>query len=310
MNFQEYQHLLSERKELQRLLQKMPGDHVIDRMSLQTRLDSVNKALEEAPVHMREPFKARLTFRGKPVVGTYGIFAEFGSAVVERFTEAIVAFAASQSGSLGQKGPIPNRSQYQLLVTGTAVGSFGFNLEEHLTENQLPLDIPSPIENAIEQARILMKASVGIDDEELADAVSELSPRAVKELHSFIKVLAEQEAVCALSFGKKSFQFKDVGEVRRSVERLSQENLREQEQTFTGHFLGVLPEKRDYEFHVIADNQTIRGKVSKSIENAADINNHLKKHCQITVQTTQVGSGKPRYVLLSYDAMPKAENVT
>ena len=36
------QHLLSERKELQRFLQEIPSDHVIDRMSIQSRLDAVN----------------------------------------------------------------------------------------------------------------------------------------------------------------------------------------------------------------------------------------------------------------------------
>ncbi len=31
-------------------------------------------------------------------------------------------------------GPIPNRDQNQLLITNTAVGSFGFELEEYCAE--------------------------------------------------------------------------------------------------------------------------------------------------------------------------------
>lgn len=306
MNFQEYQHLLAERGELERLLKKTPTNHVIDRISLKSRLESVNAEIEKTPAHKREPLRARLTFRGKPVVGSHGIFVEFGSNVVNKFADVVAAFAASQTGPLGSTGAIPNRNQNQLLVTGTAVGSFGFELEEHIEVDQLALDIPSPIGEAMEQARALMQASVGTDDE-LADAASELDPRAVKELHGFIKVLADQEAVCALAFGDKNFRFQGVGEVRRSVERLSQDNLHEGEETFIGIFLGVRPEIRDFEFRIQPDDKIIRGKVSKSIGNAAEINrHHLEKLCRISVQMTQVGNGRPRYVLLSYAEEPQA----
>ena len=42
-----------------------------------------------------------MTFRGKPVVGTYGIFADFGVSAVSKFIDA-VADAAPLNSLLGQ----------------------------------------------------------------------------------------------------------------------------------------------------------------------------------------------------------------
>ncbi len=44
---------------------------------------------------------------------------------------------AALNGSLSMTGPIPNREQHPLLITGTAIGSFGFELEEYQATRQL-----------------------------------------------------------------------------------------------------------------------------------------------------------------------------
>ena len=59
------------------------------------------------------------------MVGGYGIFADFGTKIVGALNEAVTSVAASLSGGLAAKGPIPNREKNQLLITSTAVGSFG-----------------------------------------------------------------------------------------------------------------------------------------------------------------------------------------
>ena len=38
--------------------------------------------------------------------------------------------AVSTISALGKRGPLPNRRQLNFLITGTLVGSFGFQLEE------------------------------------------------------------------------------------------------------------------------------------------------------------------------------------
>lgn len=95
MNRGEYLHLLGEKTALERMLAETPEEDVIDRASLAARLESVEQALAEAKPDEREPARVRLTFKGRPVIGSHGIFAEFGMKAVNGFTEAVAAMAAS-----------------------------------------------------------------------------------------------------------------------------------------------------------------------------------------------------------------------
>ncbi|MEO5378505.1 MAG: hypothetical protein H7832_12105 [Magnetococcus sp. DMHC-6] len=305
MNIQEYHFLLAERGELERILAKISPSRVIDRLSFQSRLDSVNAELEKFPSSMREPVSARLTFRGRPVVGSYGIFAEFGAEAVAKFSKMVAAFAASFAGPLGQRGAIPNRDQYQLLITGKALGSFGFELVESLSDPQRDLNISSPVENAIRQVQTLMQATLGSDDEQLADVLSEVDSRAIQEVQGFVTLLEDNDALCTLEFGEKSFCFTSMKEVKRSVKRLSQENRVEQEQSFTGCLQGVLPDQRSFEFRIMSDNTLLRGKVGKDIADAKELNEFLDEILEINVHTTQIGKGNPCHVLLGYKCISR-----
>ncbi|MEW6237718.1 MAG: hypothetical protein AB1656_20220 [Candidatus Omnitrophota bacterium] len=300
MNLHEYQRLQAERGELDKLLAQTPETDAIDRMSLQSRKDSIEKVLATVPTPIREPVRAKLTFRGKPVVKSYGILAEFGALAVNRFADAIAAFAASMAGPLGARGAIPNRDDFQLLITGTALGSFGFELEERAKDGEMYFEEFSSIEPAIDKASALMKASLGSDDD-LADAASDIDPRALISLRDFLRTLVEHEAICSLEYKDKCFRFCDSGEVRRSQERLSQDNIREKEEQIEGAFQGVLPKRRTFEFKLSSTQEIIAGKVGAGIADAGVINRILNQPTKICVHTTCVGTGRPRYVLLKYE---------
>ena len=132
MSREEHDHLLAERSTLQRILADIPDEDVLDRSSFLSRLKNVEQRIAAIEADTRMPARARLTFRGKPVVRSHGIFVEFGMTATKAFTDAISMMAAALCGPLAASGPIPNREQNQLLITSTAVGSFGFELEEHL----------------------------------------------------------------------------------------------------------------------------------------------------------------------------------
>lgn len=300
MNQHEYQRLRAQRGQLAEILAQMPEEQVIDRLSLESRIKWLDDSLGAIQQPPRVPARARLTFRGKPVVGNYGIFAEFGAAVVDKFSDAIAALAANLAGPLGSRGTLPNRENYRMLITGTAIGSFGFELEEHIRSDELPFADLSPVTEAIEQARTIMDAATLGTDDDLAEAASETDPRALAALRDFLKTIADQEAICLLEFREKKFRFSDVGAVRKSVERLSQDTIHEREETIEGVFQGVLPKRRSFEFRVAGTNEVLSGKVGGSIENAADINQLLESPMEITVLSTRVGNGRPRYRLLRY----------
>ena len=295
MNNEDRQHLLAERTFLQRLLAKTPATARLTRMSDEARLRKVEAQLAALPADERTPARARLTFDGVPVIRSHGIFADFGMKAVSSFTEAVASVAASLSAPLAAMGPIPNRDQNQLLITSTAVGSFGFELEEYRAE-QLALEESSPVATALERTQALLQSTLGNDDD-LADIASETDPRALDKVRTFLKVLADNSAVCALQYGGSGVRFTDVGQVSRSLARLAADNLHESEEQLRGEFVGVLPNSRSFEFRLASDGQIIRGKVSPRVQNVDAINDHLHSAVQIDVTRTQVGNGRPRYLL-------------
>lgn len=295
MNNEDRQHLLAERTFLQRLLAKTPATARLTRMSDEARLRKVEAQLAALPADERTPARARLTFDGVPVIRSHGIFADFGMKAVSSFTEAVASVAASLSAPLAAMGPIPNRDQNQLLITNTAVGSFGFELEEYRAE-QLALEEASPVATALERTQALLQSTLG-DDDDLADIASETDPRALDKVRTFLKVLADNSAVCALQYGGSGVRFTDVGQVSRSLARLAADNLHESEEQLRGEFVGVLPNSRSFEFRLASDGQVIRGKVSPRVQNVDAINAHLHRAVQIDVTRTQIGNGRPRYLL-------------
>ena len=298
MNIQERHQLVAEKRSLERMLATLPESSVIDRMSLEARQAEVEAALAAVPTPAREPVRARLTFRGKPIVGTYGMFAEFGAKAVSAFTNAVATIGAGQTMALGTRGTLPNREEYQLLITGTAVGSFGFELEEAPRGEALFPEL-SAVDHAIEQTLSIMEASLGTDDE-LTDAIDDTDPRAVEALRTFLETLADQEAICALEFKEEVFRFADVGQVRRSEGRLRQDNIHEEDKWLSGQFLGVLPKRRTFEFAVADTQDIIAGKVGSAIEDAGSINYVLERPLTIRVHTKRAGTGRPKYTLLDY----------
>ncbi len=297
MNSQDRLHLLAERKFLQERLAELPASARITRISTESRLRVVDEYLAQAPVGEREPARARLTFKGRPVIDSHGIFADFGMKAVNSFTEAVAAVAASLTAPLAAMGPIPNREQNQLLITSTALGSFGFELEEYRL-GQLTLDDQSTVELALERTQNLLQGSTDPDDELLADSAAELDQRALDKVRAFINTLAESDATCTLQFRNRAFRFTDSGQVRRSLQRISQDNLHEEEQVLKGEFQGVLPKRRTFEFKLQETDEVIAGKIGPAIATADEFNAHLYQTVSIRLMVTRVGNGRPRYLLL------------
>jgi len=302
MNNEDRPYLLAERTFLKRMLVETPPNARLTRMSDEARLRKVEAQLAALPADAQAPARARLTFDGLPVIRSHGIFADFGMKAVSSFTDAVAWVAASLAAPLAAMGPIPNRDQNQLLITSTAVGSFGFELEEYRTQ-QLPLAVESPLALALERTRALLQSTQG-DDDDLADIASETDPRALEKVRAFLKVLADNSAVCALQYAGRGVRFTDVGQLRNSLARLQADNLRETQEQLSGAFLGVLPESRSFEFKFGSDGRTIRGKVAGSVGHLDDINEHRHQSVQIDVMTTQVGNGRPRYLLMQLPPWP------
>jgi len=292
--------LIAEHRFLAERLAALPIAANLTRRSAEARLQQVDALLAQMPAAAPRA-SVRLTFRGLPVLGSEGILADFGMKAVNAFSEAVAAVAASLSAPLAAMGPIPNRDANQLLITGTAVGSFGFELQELPINQADPLE-PSAVGRALAQTQNLLLGTTAPDDELLADTAAELDQRAIDKVRTFVAVLRDNEATCALQFGARTFRFNELAEVQTSLDRLSHDNLQEESIMVSGQFEGLLPRRRSFEFRRADSGEVLTGKLAAAILRPEIVNEHLYEPVNIQLVRTIVGHGRPRFVLTALPA--------
>lgn len=290
------QSLAAEVAELESVLSRIPASNVLERFGFEQRLQAARATLEQFQ-DILEPERAQLTFRGLPVKGSEGISAEFGSKAVVAFSEAFTAILAGMRDRLQYMGPIPGKARNQLMITGTAVGSFGFELRlPNLTPDLFSES--GGAEEALESLLALLKVSAEGSDDEIADLVSQLHPRSVRKVADFLNYLSLNQAWCGLQFKARVFRYRNIDQLRQSRDRLSENNIREGKSVFLGELQGVLPKGRTFEFKVSGDDEVIRGRVGIGIEDPDVLNREwLHRPMRVNLNVVQVGQSRPSYAL-------------
>ncbi len=283
--------LKSEIAEVSRLLRLAGPTDVFTRIGLERRLRELTAQQDEDPGNH---FQSRVTFKGAPVVGSYGISASFGAKAMAAFSDAVSAVGASLRGVLAPRGPLPDRPDFEMLITGTAVGSFGFELEGRNRE----LVEGGTVSEAVERAQILLEAASQEEDDALAEALVDLDRRAIATVRSFVEVLHQHGALCTVATAHRTFSFSNSIEVVHAVARLEDANIEEDEETLDGVLIGVLPVTRTLEFR-LPDAVVIRGKVDRSVGNLETVHEALHQRSTVRVRTTRVGHGRPKYLFVS-----------
>jgi len=306
----QYLNVLAEYHAVEKMIADMPESAAITRISMKHRLQSLHEEMEEMVNTKPLGIRGTLNFRGKPVIESYGITAAFSTKAINAFEKIVAARAVSFTSPLSQKGRLPNRDQYSLLITGTSRGSFGFELENPVPDGTMPEvhNTASHLEEAINDTMDFFAAVRGETDEKLADLLVDMEERVVNEITDFLSLLAESGATCGLEFGSRSFHFRDVAEVSYGVRRLRKDNIHEREETIQGVFRGALPHKRLFEFKATTDDAILDGKISPSVGEPERINSLLNQPVAINVHVTQVGSSKPKYRLLSFSSSSAEKN--
>ncbi len=294
MNRADLDRLVSERAQVMRMLGNIPVDRVIDRGGLEYRLDELAEQIRKAG-DVPAPAKAVITFNGKPIVGeSHGIYFDFATKALKSFANAVATLAVPDTVELGERARIPGKQQNSLIITGTALGSFGFELEEAPNGD---LGMESPTAQALEQITDIL-ASTRASDDELASTISDAHPRALKLVRTFLELLVKNEAVMTLSTNGKAIAFTHVGEVERSLERMQAANVHEVDEVIRGQFLAVLPHLRTFEFVKEGEQEPIRGKVQKTLQGIDVINDHRRTSVNAKFKVTKVGEGRPSYLLI------------
>ncbi len=253
--------------------------------------------LEEISLPSRWPLRTYLTFDGPPVVEYRGILWDFASAAVDAFTKAVISTAASQRAPLGERGVIPHREDCCLMVTGTTHGSFGFEIEEVQPQESM-FSAKSAVELAIEEIKDVLE-SFSQSEDDTAEAVSGADTRALDDLRDFLRVVADRSAVCSLSFRDSVFRFADTTHVRRGLDRIAQDNLREGQEEIEGHFQEFLPQGRRAEF-VTSAGEVISCRVAHQVSGAESINSLLNTPVTISTSYREVGKSRSRHTITGF----------
>jgi hypothetical protein len=295
------------------MLDRMPEERVIDRKSLEYRLEETQKKLNAIKDYEKiKPIRPRLTFSGEPVLSSRGALADFLPGAFRTFIGATYAVAASLTGKpLHKTGPLPDRGKHPVLIIGPAIGSFGFEMEIVKPEEmaspsegrQLELfdfEDSSAIERSIKIIIELFKRSAHDTNEAVAEIVEQIDSRAIKSVEKFLTYTTKHNAYCALSVDKDvKFRYRDIESINRSKKILSSSNFQMSRESFAGCFIGVLPKARRFEFRVSDTKEVLRGKIldaaPEEIEEFA--RTHLYSDISVEMGVYRVGDSNPRYSL-------------
>ena len=298
MNQSQYNNLLAEINTVEDFLANMPENRFLERMSFEARLDDLQNQLERVDV-LRINKKAIITFRGKPVDRSHGIAADFSGKAINGLNEMVTSVVASLNNNLNLMGPIPNRDQHQLMITGTAVGSFGFELELPKPNYDIFAE-KNGAEAALSDIQSLLRETIDGTDDDIGNIISKIHPRAVRKISDFLVILQRNEALFAMEYDKYIFRVETDEQLDAIINRLDNSNIREEYQTYEGVFQGFLPDSRTFEFVDRSNQEIIKGKIDASILNPEAINNdYLNKLVKVTFNVVQFGQAKPKYTLLN-----------
>ena len=300
MKYEEYAYHASEITHLERLLEKTPKDMTVERLGIEHRLTKAKERIEGVPVPP-VPQKAYVSFRGKPVHGEYGIDANFSARAMKLFVDVVAMAAAGSAGRLESSGAIPGRKEGQPVITGTASGSFGFELElppagQEATTKEVP---DTDVKEAVQKIQeLLMLATEGSDDD-LSEIADDMHPRAVRKVGEFLELLRINEARFGLAFRNRKFRFASDNQLNNTITRLAARNVHEETEDFPGTVIGVLPASRRFQLNLLADRTEIEGRISSEIQDTYELaQQYTGREVTARIRSVRVGEGNPRYTLL------------
>lgn len=226
---------------------------------LTNRLAELKTQLEAIRARTDKLASVALFFGGAPVFGSRGISAEFAGRAINVFQDLVSkSFAATEGGTLGERGPIPLRGNAQMMLTDVARGSFGLILEETDANDSLAETALHEIVDGVTQAILDISAP---DDAVYEAALVKVDSRSLMSFRDFFKLLDDQSATLRLVEGDKDTEL-DSTAVHRARLRTDFINV---EDTVSDSMVGrltFLPMHRRFELKVTGSEEPIYGTIS------------------------------------------------
>lgn len=294
MNLNIYDDLLSRKRFIEERLANLPAHAKMSKLSLDQQLVDINEKIQNLE-SIKAPQKARttLTFSGDPVDGSRGILPDFTAKAISAFSDVIDSLIGRDN----------IESAGKLYITNTAIGSFGFVLEEsdssYSSDGQANLNLDSDetlTKKAIDSIMLFFR-NADTEDEVLSERLGDMDDSSLDKIRKFINVLNTNNALCSIKTKDSKFSFSDPDQVLRIKEILTEDNIKKKDKSLDGMFVGILPYSRTGEFKERHSGEVIKVKIPKKIELPSDTAPLLNREITIQVKETSFKDRKPSYSL-------------
>lgn len=256
--------LRSDIASVQALLARAQGKDMLGEISLRARLQGLKAQLQEMEASSSTTAHVALVFDGAPVRGSSAIDADFAGQALQDYQDLITRQVASVAPmGRGTRGAVPAhiRQQSRMNITALVHGSFGFMLEEN-DDGQQPL-FESATHAAVHSVTDLLVGVAAADERWFEGHLPELDVRLFASLRTFISTLHKAGSTLKLSEEERDVRLMPA-DVERAYERISQVDVAEDEGTFEGELLGIVPIARRFEFRT-SDGEVLSGRVAESL---------------------------------------------
>ena len=278
------------------------GQHQLAQLvrDLEGKLGAMPHAIEQAPAGVA------LFFGGRPVVGSHGIHAEFGSKALEGFQKIVSQrFAAQELGPLSTKGRVPLKDNTHLLVTDVVRGSFGFVLQAVQREDETQ-PFNTSLKAIVDRVADTISRVAAQDETLFDEAVSEIDERQQGALTEFFKLLDTEGATVRIVEGERDFEL-DQASVQRARHRVENMRITDRTQEFAGQIVGWTDHSAKFELRVHEDRGLLQGNIApQALERvAAEGMEPYHKHVRVNVKVREVAArnrqSKIAYTLMSLE---------
>lgn len=245
------------------LLAQLGDEDVMARFGLEARRDELQQTIAQLNERPDEQVaSAALFFGGNPVIGSRGIESEFAGIAVTKFHDIVAKVLAHETGGLGQRGIVPNKTASTLHITSIVRGSFGFLFEE-IGGSQQQL-VETPLKVAVDEVIQLLDAFGEPDEERFRSGVETIDQRVLATAREFFDLMHQNGATLRLVAGERDRSF-GAEAIVRAAERATSTTVEDAEENIRGQLAGVLPDAHQFEFRAGIERGTIRGRVSRSL---------------------------------------------
>jgi hypothetical protein len=271
------------------------GQHQLGQLvrDLRGKLAAMPQLIAQAPAGVA------LFFGGRPVVGSQGIHAEFGSKILDRFQKIVSErYASEELGPLSTRGRVPLKDDTHLLITDVVRGSFGFVLQAAQDESSDASD--TSLKTVVDKVASTISRVAAQDDMLFDEAASEIDERQKNSLSEFFKLLDAEGATMRIVEGERDFEL-DQASVQRARSRVEGLQIKEDIQTLSGQIVGWSDVSAKFELKLHDSLAIVQGTVSRAelerVESEGLEPYH--KHLRVSVKVREV-TAKNRLPKLSY----------